>query len=171
MIRDTISDDIDGLITLAKATGLFEEEQLDELTATIEQCCQGETNEICVTDFETDPVGVAYLAPERMTDGTWNLYLLAVHPKYQRQGRGAALIDYVEKRLIQDKVRLLLVETAGTDDLNMSVSSIVRMAFNRKRRFETFISQVWIRLFFERIWGKRRMIDKMVFVDSYLRLL
>ena len=116
MIRDTISDDIDGLITLAKATGLFEEEQLDELTATIEQCCQGETNEICVTDFETDPVGVAYLAPERMTDGTWNLYLLAVHPKYQRQGRGAALIDYVEKRLIQDKVRLLLVETAGTDD-------------------------------------------------------
>ena len=116
MIRDTISDDIDGLITLAKATGLFEEEQLDELTATIEQCCQGETNEICVTDFEAEPVGVAYLAPERMTDGTWNLYLLAVHPKYQRQGRGAALIDYVEKRLIQDKVRLLLVETAGTDD-------------------------------------------------------
>ena len=37
--------------------------------------------------FDTDgedrrPLGVVYVVPERMTNGTWNLYLIAVHPEH-----------------------------------------------------------------------------------------
>ncbi len=48
-----------------------------------------------------------------MTEGTWNLYLIAVHPDRQREGRGAALLRYVEQALIVRGEHLLLVETSG----------------------------------------------------------
>jgi ribosomal protein S18 acetylase RimI-like enzyme len=59
------------------------------------------------------PVAVAYAALERMTSGTWNLYLIAVHPAYQRWGIGAALIHDVEGVLAARGARVLLVETSG----------------------------------------------------------
>jgi ribosomal protein S18 acetylase RimI-like enzyme len=51
-----------------------------------------------------------------MTAGTWNLYLIAVHPDRQRQGRGKALIAHVEQLLAARGERVLLVETSGTED-------------------------------------------------------
>jgi GNAT superfamily N-acetyltransferase len=50
-----------------------------------------DSQDLWLTDDDDGLVGIAYVAPERMTEGTWNLYLLAVHPDRQRQGRGAAL--------------------------------------------------------------------------------
>ncbi len=48
-----------------------------------------------------------------MTQGTWNLLLLAVHPNQQRQGVGAALMHRVEAMLEALGQRILLVETSG----------------------------------------------------------
>ena len=66
-----------------------------------------------VTDDDDGPVGVAYYAPERMTVGTWNLYLIAVRPSLQGQGRqgpAAPRRADVDERTGR---RLLLVETSG----------------------------------------------------------
>ena len=61
-------------------------------------------------------MGIAYVAPERMTEGTWNLYLIAVHPNHQKKGYGKSLLQHVEQTLADQGERILLVETAGTDD-------------------------------------------------------
>lgn len=58
-------------------------------------------------------MAVAYAAPERMTAGTWNLYLIAVHPWHQGRGRGTALLRHVERALAMRGTRVLLVETSG----------------------------------------------------------
>ena len=57
-------------------------------------------------------IGFAYSEPERMTDRTWNLLALAVHPSHQNKGTGAALIDATRTALRQKNVRMLLIETA-----------------------------------------------------------
>ncbi|MCG8366026.1 MAG: GNAT family N-acetyltransferase [Pseudanabaenales cyanobacterium] len=67
-----------------------------------------------ITDDDNGPVGVAYCAPERMTNGTWNLLFIAVRPDRQGQGRGAALLRYVEQTLTAQGARLLLVETLAS---------------------------------------------------------
>lgn len=36
-------------------------------------------------------------APEKMTEGAWNLYLIAVHSDYQGQGIGIAMITHIEQ--------------------------------------------------------------------------
>ncbi|MBD3885904.1 GNAT family N-acetyltransferase [Phormidium tenue FACHB-886] len=116
MIRPTMPNDIKALLALAEATGLFESSQIDELTQMLNQHFSTDSQGIWLTDYDDKPVGVAYVAPERMTHGTWNLYLIAIHPNYQKQGRGTALLRHVEKILTAQGERILLVETSGTDD-------------------------------------------------------
>jgi GNAT superfamily N-acetyltransferase len=50
---------------------------------------------------------LAYAVPERMTEGTWNLLLLAVDPAVQGQGLGRALVAAVETKLRKMNARLL----------------------------------------------------------------
>lgn len=131
MIRLITPDDTSALLTLAEATGLFESEQVDELKQMLMQHFQHpQSQEMWFTDAEHELVGVAYVAPERMTQGTWNLYLIAIHPSYQQQGRGSNLLQHVEQRLAERGERILLVETSGTEDFEY-----VR-AFYRSRGYE-----------------------------------
>ncbi|MCY7323041.1 MAG: GNAT family N-acetyltransferase [Phormidesmis sp. CAN_BIN36] len=132
MIRLTTPDDATALIALAEATGLFEPNQTEYLTHMLDQYFSGknETQDFWFTDYDNEPVGVAYVAPERMTEGTWNLYLIAVHPSRQRQGRGKVLLRHVEQMLTEQGERVLLVETSGTENFEY-----VR-AFYRKSGYE-----------------------------------
>ncbi|NET31502.1 MAG: GNAT family N-acetyltransferase [Cyanothece sp. SIO1E1] len=117
MIRPTISDDTTALIAIAEAIG-FQPNELELLSAMLADYLNGDNDSghFWITDDDNGPVGVAYCAPERMTSGTWNLLFIAVHPDYQGQGHGAALIDYVEQTLMVRGARLLLVETLASFD-------------------------------------------------------
>ncbi len=67
-------------------------------------------------DDDDGLVGIAYFDPEPMTEGTWNLQLIAIRPERQGQGRGATLLRYVEQTLTAHGARLLLVETSASFD-------------------------------------------------------
>lgn len=115
MIRPSRPDDVATILDLAVLSGLFPGDATDELAAVLKSCLSGENgpDHVWLTDDESGLVGVAYYAPERMTEGTWNLYMLAVHPDFQRRGRGAALVRYIERSLSSRGARLLLIETSG----------------------------------------------------------
>lgn len=68
---------------------------------------------MCVIDEDQGAVGVAYSVPRPATDRTWELLMIAVQGNRQGQGRGAALLRFVEDDLRQKGQRLLLVETSG----------------------------------------------------------
>lgn len=132
MIRAIASDDTTALLALAEATGLFQPEEIGGLAQMLAAHFDDVTHssDIWLTDDDRGLVGIAYFAPERMTEGTWNLYLIAIHPKYQRQGRGAALLAHIEEMLAERGERILLVETSGLESFDY-----VR-AFYRKNGFE-----------------------------------
>ena len=111
-VRRVTPNDVPALKALIDATGLFLSDMLDGMLAPYFE--QGPTgSEFWITDDEGGPVAVAYYAPERMTEGTWNLYLIAVHPGCQGSGRGSALLRHVEEALGARGERVLLVETSG----------------------------------------------------------
>jgi hypothetical protein len=81
MIRPAAQNDIAALMTLADLTGLFPPDELVEIGQMLDDHLGDDAsgNHCWITDEEDgELVGVAYYAPERMTDGTWNLYLIAV---------------------------------------------------------------------------------------------
>lgn len=136
MIRRTIEADHDALIALATASGLFEPEQTELLLAMLRSPAE---EDVWFTDDDgTGPVGVAYMAPEKMTHGTWNLYWIAVHPARQRQGRGKAILSHVQQWLMDRGERILLVETAGTDDFDYVRMFYVNNGFEKEARIRDF---------------------------------
>jgi ribosomal protein S18 acetylase RimI-like enzyme len=49
------------------------------------------------------------------TDGTWDLYWMAVDPALHGSGVGTALVDEMERRLL-GRARLIAVDTSGRTD-------------------------------------------------------
>lgn len=98
MIRPAIPDDINKILALAVSSGLFPADATDEVAEVLISSLNGEQrpDHVWLTDDDQgETVGGVYYAPESLTEGTWNLYMLAVHPDHQRQGRGSALVRYL----------------------------------------------------------------------------
>jgi ribosomal protein S18 acetylase RimI-like enzyme len=140
MIRLTTPDDVTDLIVLAEASGLFEPSQNEELVQMLDQHFNGETEnqDLWFTDDDNGVVGVAYVAPERMTEGTWNLYLIAIHPERQRQGHGVALLRHVEQVLASRGERVLLVETSGLESFEYVRSFYRKSGYDEEARIREF---------------------------------
>ncbi len=60
--------------------------------------------------------GYACFGPTPATEGTYDLYWLAVDPSAQGQGAGRALVRWVEQQLVARDARLLVVETSSRAD-------------------------------------------------------
>jgi ribosomal protein S18 acetylase RimI-like enzyme len=61
-------------------------------------------------------IGYASFGATPATDGTWDLYWLAVDPAAQGRGVGSALVRAVETKLLDRGARLLVVETSSRPD-------------------------------------------------------
>ena len=131
MIRTVTPDDVEELLEVAQTIG-FEAEETDALRGMLDEYFQDlESGEHCwVVDDDGGLMSVAYYAPERMTQGTWNLYMIAVRPDRQGNGRGSAMLRYVEEDLRKRGSRLLIVETSALADFEPA------QAFYRKNGFE-----------------------------------
>jgi GNAT superfamily N-acetyltransferase len=107
-----VAADLTALRTIIDATGLFPSAWLDAMAAGyLTSTADGEA--WLTADDDGRPVAVAYYAPEPMTDGTWNVRLIAVHPDRQGRGYGVALMRRIEDALAARGARVLLVETSG----------------------------------------------------------
>ena len=126
-------DDRAGMMDVAASVGLFGPDELADVERMLAAYLDGtaETDHHwLVGDLDGAAVALAYYAPERMTSGTWNLYLIAIHPDHQRYGHGAAILDHVERGLKARGERILLIETAGIESFEP------QRAFYRSRGYE-----------------------------------
>lgn len=139
MIRSTTPDDTIALIALADATGLFQPNQLEELGEMLSDYFGGNSDDhLWITDDDNGAVGVAYCEMERMTDGTWNLQLIAIRPDCQKQGRGTTLLRYVEQTLTVRGGRVLLVETSGLPDFERTRAFYRKCGYDEEARIRDF---------------------------------
>ncbi|AFY97053.1 GNAT family N-acetyltransferase [Chamaesiphon minutus] len=141
MIRSIEPDETSAALALAAATGLFQPHETEVLAQMLSEHFNGETDRQdlwLVDDDDDELVGIAYVAPERMTEGTWNLYLIGIHPDRQRQGRGAALIAHVEQMLAKRGVRVLLVETSGTESFEYVRAFYRQSGYDEEARIREF---------------------------------
>ena len=114
MIRPTVLEDLDGLKSVIESTHLLPPEMLEPMVAPF--LAPDGDGSMWLTLCEPDPIGVVYCVPERLTEGTWNILLLAVHADLQNSGRGARLVAHLEESLQAKRARLLIVETSGLEE-------------------------------------------------------
>lgn len=120
-IRPLTALDLGVVGHIVDATDMFPSELLPDMTAPYFADPTGEKR--WLVHDAGGVKGVAYYQPEPLTDGTWNLLLIAVEPADHGRGIGTALMEAVEADLASRGGRLLLVETSG------------KLTFERTRRF------------------------------------
>jgi ribosomal protein S18 acetylase RimI-like enzyme len=143
MIRPVTPDDAHALLVLANSLELFSSNELEELRQMLMDSMgkDSDTTPFWITDDDDGLVGLAYCEPERMTEGTWNLQLIAVHPTHQKQGRGKKLLRFVEQVLAARGARILLVETMGTPEFEYVRSFYRKNNYDEEARIREFYAQ------------------------------
>lgn len=162
MIRPTKPEDVASLISVAQATGLFELKQLKQLNEMLNSFFNSSSSSdyleeettshrfwITDNDDKNGAIGVAYCEPERMTDRTWNLQLIAIHPDRQGQGRGGKLLHYVEETLRTRGGRLLLVETSAT--LELAQAFYHKYGYEKEARIRDFYAMGYDKIVFRKV--------------------
>ncbi|WP_165764425.1 GNAT family N-acetyltransferase [Flavobacterium aurantiibacter] len=103
---------LEGLKEVLDSSALFPSEYLDDMIS--DYFINPDSEDIWFTYMLNDrPIALGYCVPEKFTNGTFNLYAIAVHGAYQGKGIGKEMMLYIEKLLTQAGKRVLLVETSS----------------------------------------------------------
>ncbi len=115
-IRPTQSDDADALLRLAGAEPLFSEEEAgtvaELLEAYLEQDDHGDYFFLSAVE-DGRLLGFACYGPTPLTQGTYDLYWIAVAAETKGQGVGRRLMARVEDEIRALSGRLIVLDTAG----------------------------------------------------------
>ena len=155
MIRPTIPNDTNALLALANAAIGFEPNELEELSKMLTDYfnSDNESGHFWLTDDDNGVVAAAYCAPEKMTNGTWNLLFLAVRPDRQGQGCGTAMIRYVEQILRERGERLLLIETLASFERTRKF--YCKCGYEEEARIRDFYDSGYDKIVYRKVLGER----------------
>ena len=139
-IRPAEKKDLSDIGSIADATGLFPSDLLEPMIAGYFDRSKRDLWFVCELGdgAEHEVVGFGFCEPERMTDGTWNLLAIGVEPSHQGQGAGGAMLRYLEDQLRQLNVRVLLVETMGTPEFELTRTFYRQNDYTEEARIREF---------------------------------
>jgi len=115
IIRPLEATDLDPLIQIVENCGNFRPEEVEiareVLTDALEQGPEGDYR-TCVLASREIVLGFSVHGRVPMTDGTWDLYWIAIDPTCQGRGVGRKLLAHVEERVKEARGRWLIAETS-----------------------------------------------------------
>ena len=127
-IRKVNKKDITHLKEVLDSSQLFPSELLDDMIA--DYFDNTNTQDIWFTYCEADkPVSLGFCAPEKFTEGTYNLYAITVKKEYQGKGIGKKMMTYLEDMLRKKGNRILIVETSGNEEMALTRAFYLKNIF------------------------------------------
>ena len=124
------------LAELLVATGAFHDEEIDVALSLFD--LTDDDYEFLGAFDDGRLVGYACFGPTPATEGTYDLYWLAVDPAAQGRGIGRALVREVERQLSERGGRLLVVETSSRADYAGTREFYARSSYTEAARMRDF---------------------------------
>lgn len=118
-IRPMNRDDKEALMGVLRATPEFKADEVvvaEEVLDSYLADPPGSGYHVMVAQVGTSVVGYVCWGPTPLTDGTWDIYWLAVDPRRQGEGIGGALLARAEEEVQETHGRLALIETSARPD-------------------------------------------------------
>ena len=117
MLRPMTGGDREQVIGLIKATRFFLPDEIkvaEELIDIYLNQPEQQDYKIEVVEDQTGKVaGYITYGPTPLTEGTWDLYWIAVSPEVQSQGYGRLLVRHLEDEVKKNHGRLVMIETSS----------------------------------------------------------
>lgn len=136
-IRLVEAADIPGLKAVLDSIELFPADMLDEMIA--DYLHNPASGDVWFTALEKGQViSIGYCAPEKLTDGTYNLYAIGVKGDMQGKGTGGHMMAFIEQHLRERGQRILIVDTSGTDAFSQTRTFYEKLGYTREAVIRDF---------------------------------
>lgn len=116
-IRMVTKSDVSALKQILDTLELFPSEMLDDMIFAYLNNPQSEDIWFTATENK-QPISIGYCAPEKLTEGTYNLLAIGVKDDVQSKGIGSKMMDFIENHLKINDNRILIIETSSSDNFN-----------------------------------------------------
>jgi GNAT superfamily N-acetyltransferase len=110
-------EDRPGIVKILAHTPEFKPPELNVAEEVIDSYLEdpvGSGYHVLVADSGSTLVGYICYGPTPLTEGTWDIYWMAVAPDKQGQGIGSALLAAAESGIRDAEGRLAIIETSST---------------------------------------------------------
>ncbi len=140
MIRKVEKTDIPALKKVLDSSELFPSFLLDDMIS--DYLNNASSKDIWFTTIDDgNPISIGYCAPERLTEGTYNLYAIAVNKKNQGNGIGKRMMEYIENHLRKDGNRILIVETSGKPEFALTREFYIKCKYLKQAVIPEFYEE------------------------------
>jgi len=143
-IRPIVPGDRERLLEIVSAVGNFTPEEVETAMEVIDEGLAGSGRGdyfLNVLEEDSRVVGYECHGPTPLTDGTYDLYWIAVDPASQGGGRGRALLAHAEEDVRRRRGRLLLIETSSQESYNATKRFYERSGYPLVARIPDFYRQ------------------------------
>ena len=116
-IRPMVAEDKPAVMKILKETPEFKPAEVVVAEEVIDSYLKdplGSGYYVMVADDDAETAGYTCYGPTPLTEGTWDLYWLAVASSNQGHGIGTSLMRMAEKAIEEGGGRLIMVETSST---------------------------------------------------------
>jgi ribosomal protein S18 acetylase RimI-like enzyme len=135
-IRLLQREDKEPIENLLRATDVFSKEEIDVAIELIQICLEVEHQKdyeiFSSVDSEQRVAGYVCIGPTPSTQGTYDLYWIAVSPALHGTGVGSELLRFVEEHIRAKGGRLLIAETSSTPKYDKTRAFYERKGFVRR---------------------------------------
>jgi ribosomal protein S18 acetylase RimI-like enzyme len=142
MIRPMKEEDREAVLDIIHATDMFlpseifyAEEQIDIY---LHQPSQKDYFLVVVENENHKVVGYMSYGPTPLTDGTYDLYWMAVLPQDQGRGLGKELVRWLERTVEGAKGRLIVIETSSQPKYHPTQQFYLRLGYTEAARIPSF---------------------------------
>ncbi len=117
MIRFMKKEDKKKVMNIIHSTGMFTDAEIVVAEELIDRYlnvpAQKDYQVVVIEDGRHNVVGYLCYGPTDLTEGVYDIYWTAVDPEYQGKGYGRAMFEWLEKEIIKENGRMIIIETSS----------------------------------------------------------
>jgi ribosomal protein S18 acetylase RimI-like enzyme len=141
-IRPLFERDRARLISMLIKTRAFTSEEIDVamelIDIVLKDPIQKEYQIYCMVDDQDQAIGYICYGPTPMTQGTFDLYWIAVDPDFQEQGVGSKLLSFLEEMVKAEGGRLILADTSTIPHYEKTQNFYLKNGFKEVARIPNY---------------------------------
>lgn len=142
MLRPMAKADRQPVLELIRDTGFFTEGEIQVAEELIDIYLNNpEQRDYYIVVIENEQgriAGYMTYGPTPLTEGTWDLYWIAVSPRTQGKGYGSQLVSFLEDQVKKNAGRLILIETSSQPKYQPTRKFYEKLGYTEVARIRDF---------------------------------
>jgi len=142
MVRPLKREDRERVLDIVQATEMFTPDEIffarEQVDIYLDQPHQRDYFLVVSEDAKDGVVGYMSYGPTPLTEGTYDLYWMAVAPSAQGRGFGRELVVWLEKRVAEAGGRLILIETSSQTKYEKTRTFYLGLGYKEASRIPNF---------------------------------